>query len=233
MKPKSFQNPSKTLQNPYQKPPKKANVRQTDFYCDFFQFFQFFGEVLEAIWPPKCDENQSKIEFAKTSVFQIEFDAILNRLNCQNAPPKRTCSSSFLKTPMLQKWCSRVGGNTIFWVRSLPKSMKNFTKKVWKQVYEKISQNPIFGVILPPESPSKCTPKRVRDASERHLEKKLMDRAGYQRKSTTNQAHAASTRLCIYQVIWLVLLYLCLSVCLSVRVGGCDNGQCRSNVSYR
>ena len=65
----------------------------------------------------------------------------------------------------------------------------------------KRTRNSIFGAILPSESTSKCTPKRVRGASERHLKKKLMEPAGPQRKSAANQAHAASTRVCIYQVI--------------------------------
>ena len=65
-------------------------------------------------------------------VFQIEFDAILNRLNCQNAPPQRTCLRFFLKTPILQKSRSRVGGNAIFGFWSLPKSIKKSTKRCSK-----------------------------------------------------------------------------------------------------
>ena len=119
-----FKTLPKSLRNPYQTPPKKANVCQIDFYCDFFNFLQICGRLLAAIWPPKCDKNQSRIEFEKTSVFQIEFYAILSGLDCQNAPPKRTCFSFFLKTRILQKSCSRAGRNAIFRVRSLPKSIK-------------------------------------------------------------------------------------------------------------
>ena len=115
----------KPLRNPYQKPPKQANLCQTDFYCEFFHFWQFFGGVLGAIWLQKGHKNSVEIKSKKRSFFEIEFWAILKRLVRQNGSPKRTFVSSFLKTPILQKSRSRAGGSAIIRVRSLPKTIKN------------------------------------------------------------------------------------------------------------
>ena len=39
----------KPLRNPYQKPPKQGNLCQTDFCCEFFNFWQFFGRSWEPL----------------------------------------------------------------------------------------------------------------------------------------------------------------------------------------
>ena len=88
-------------------------------------------------------------------------------------------------------------------IRVFKKELKQvrFGGAFWQSKPFRIAKNSIFGAILPSKTPSKCTPKRIRGASERHLKKKFMHPAGNHRNSAANQAHAASTRLCIYQVI--------------------------------
>ena len=87
----------KPLRNPYQKPSKQANLCQTDFYCEFFNFWQFFGGVLGAIWLHENHKNKFKIDSQNTSFSDIEFSDIFKHLVCQNGSPKRTFVSSFGK----------------------------------------------------------------------------------------------------------------------------------------